>query len=98
MLSKLCTGDSSENEACTSLAPVDCQWSDWGEWTTCTATCGLTRQRLRVRIKTVFEMNCGFCDKDDGIEFLNCLLPACPIDPDECQSPTDPDCDNEGSG
>ena len=74
---------------------MNCEWGDWATWTTCTATCGLTRQRLRVRIKTVVEMNCGSCDRNDGVEYLNCALPACPIDPN-CPSPTDPQCNNQG--
>ena len=96
VFSKLCTGDSSENEACTSPPPVDCQWSDWEEWTTCTVTCGLTFQR-RLRVKRVPEMNCGFCDNFDAFELQNFELPINrPID--ECQIPIDPDCDNQGSG
>ncbi|XP_053377847.1 SCO-spondin-like isoform X2 [Mercenaria mercenaria] len=51
-----CSGDSMETKACnTDLCPVDGVWSEWFEWTACSATCNLGR-RTRTR-------NCTFDDK-----------------------------------
>ena len=40
--------------------PVDCTVGDWGDWTSCNATCGLGTM-TRTRKKLVVERNGGVC-------------------------------------
>ena len=48
---------------------VDCVWSDWGSWGTCTSTCAGGQQS---RIRTIVA--------DGQYGGVNCSETACPID------------------
>jgi hypothetical protein len=51
-----CAGTASETMACMqpacALPPVDCEVSQWAQWSACTATCGATASKSRTRTTT----------------------------------------------
>ena len=52
---------------------VNCVWTDWSTWSTCSVTCG-TGTRVRGRVISVHEENGGVACTGDSIETLqeNC--------------------------
>ena len=56
---------------------VDCKWGNYGEWTSCTATCG---KGLKLRTRKVFEeaknggKQCVGCEQEIGVcKMSDCL-------------------------
>ena len=38
---RACAGPREESRACnTKACPIDCKYAEWGDWETCSATCG----------------------------------------------------------
>eukprot|EP01010_Urceolus_cornutus_P002990 NODE_398_length_1701_cov_192.932203_g317_i0.p1 GENE.NODE_398_length_1701_cov_192.932203_g317_i0~~NODE_398_length_1701_cov_192.932203_g317_i0.p1 ORF type:complete len:488 (-),score=75.64 NODE_398_length_1701_cov_192.932203_g317_i0:130-1593(-) len=55
---------------------VDCVWGEWGEWATCTATCG-AEQQTRDRVKAVVAVGNGQQCTGVSRESRDCGLPIC---------------------
>ena len=61
---------------------IDCKWSDYGEWSICSSTCGVGTQR-RVRIIIQPAVNGGAeCTKNGAVaansmQIKNCSRPVC---------------------
>eukprot|EP00928_Gymnodinium_smaydae_P043542 TRINITY_DN2914_c0_g2_i3.p1 TRINITY_DN2914_c0_g2~~TRINITY_DN2914_c0_g2_i3.p1 ORF type:complete len:2033 (+),score=334.18 TRINITY_DN2914_c0_g2_i3:329-6427(+) len=54
-----CIGDNRNTEKCnTDPCPVDCEWTDWGEWGPCSASCG-GGERARQRKKKAHSRHGG---------------------------------------
>jgi len=51
-----CTGDASQTQGCNNdECPLDCQYEDWGRWSTCMPFCKGTRERTRaVKVEPAF--------------------------------------------
>eukprot|EP00439_Symbiodinium_sp_Y106_P042285 s2888_g5.t1 len=50
-----CVGSATQTEYCNDVpCPEDCSWNDWGEWTSCTQSCGgdVTGTKSRLRTKS----------------------------------------------
>jgi len=61
--------------------PVDCQWDEWQDWRTCTATCG-NGTALRMRLIKTLPLNGGAdCDNQSAIT-KDCEITTCP---EHCQ-------------
>lgn len=72
-------GPLTEKKACnTQSCPVDCQVSDWNEWSSCTASCGGGKQ---TRSRTILQHNSGG-GKECPIltETQSCNNQLCPVD------------------
>ncbi|CAE7739327.1 Sspo [Symbiodinium sp. CCMP2592] len=70
-------GQSLEDQSCSNFC-VDCTWSDWGTWSTCTLSCGGgTAQRTRA-IETP-KQGGGQCT-GTGMEEKTCNDEECPVD------------------
>ena len=76
-----CNGTSTDTTSCDQAGcPVQCQWSEWSAYGSCTSSCG-TGQHSRTREKTVLAQNGGADCTGDGKETEACPdLPACPVD------------------
>jgi len=74
------TGQSSTNGG----SPVDCLWGSYGEWSTCSKTCG-GGERTRTRNETTPASNGGQECEGDSTETENCNQEECPL---ECSSYT----------
>jgi hypothetical protein len=75
-------GALSENQPCDAgCCPVNCQWSPFSEWTSCSKTCG-PGSRQRSRSKTVLESCNGQCP-GSSVETEGCNLGIC-IEPSDC--------------
>ncbi|CAB1339320.1 unnamed protein product, partial [Coregonus sp. 'balchen'] len=84
----VCTLPTEENEKCIvneECTPNSCLVTEWGEWDSCSATCGLgmkRRERMGMRtrqrvLKSPVEL--GECTEDlEQVE--KCMLPECPTD------------------
>ncbi|XP_045160489.2 SCO-spondin-like [Mercenaria mercenaria] len=74
-----CIGESSESESCDNWnCPVDGYWSDWSEWTKCSATCG---GGYRNKSRTCNEpLYGGLMCQGEMSETDTCNVDACPID------------------
>ena len=55
---------------------VNCEWSTWGDWSSCTKTCE-GGNKTRKRIKTANEANGGFCHGQPSIT-ESCNVDSCP--------------------
>lgn len=77
-----CNGDLQELaacriEPCSDASPVDCEWSQWSDWSMCTATCGLGQFR-RHRAVVMEARNGGRpCADGSMVEMGTCSLAAC---------------------
>ena len=56
--------------------PVDCAWSDFGEWTQCSAECG-TGTQTRTRTEETAAENGGAACDGDSTETQDCNTHAC---------------------
>lgn len=75
-----CRGDSKETESCnTQGCPVDCKWNNFGEWSSCTKSCG-TGIKSRTRSKLKEAKNGGTPCVGDSKETESCNSHGCPID------------------
>ena len=59
------------------LLIVDCVWSDFGEWTACTAECGTGTQTRTRTEETAAEHGGAACD-GDSTETQDCNTHECP--------------------
>ncbi|KAL3886521.1 hypothetical protein ACJMK2_026506 [Sinanodonta woodiana] len=77
-----CTGMESDLESChLNACPVDGNWSDWGHWSTCTATCGSWITRYRSRTCTNPAPSIGGANCMGTASYSeSCNLGACPVD------------------
>ena len=77
---KVCPVDLSENRVCnTQSCPVNCAFTDWGDWGACSATCGGGTQ-TRYRTITTEAANGGIACPTDLSENQTCNTQVCPID------------------
>merc|ERR1719204_1418061 len=67
-----CTEVKSEEKSCLIvLCPIDCQWSEWGEWSECPAVCGVSNQ-TRHRQVAIEDQHGGEKCPGDAIENASC--------------------------
>merc|ERR1712117_211687 len=73
-----CVEPSLENQDCDDECPVDCSWSSWTAWGSCSASCdGGTQSRYRN--STIEGSNGGAeCTEGDDTELQTCNTNACP--------------------
>jgi len=73
-----CEGSGEEFGSCnTQECAVDCEFADWGNWSSCTASCdGGVRQR-RKPIKVANNSVGRACDKNEGFQSEECNQAAC---------------------
>jgi len=76
-----CNGSSSDVRTCDQVGcPVQCKWSDWSTYGSCTSSCG-SGQHSRTREKSVVAQNGGAdCTGDDKETDACPDLPPCPVD------------------
>lgn len=76
-----CHGPDHESSPCSDLptCPVDCKWTEWEDWSVCSATCG-QGARKRVRSRAAYASfgghNCYGTEDDEGA----CEGDPCPSD------------------
>eukprot|EP00928_Gymnodinium_smaydae_P034699 TRINITY_DN24534_c0_g1_i3.p1 TRINITY_DN24534_c0_g1~~TRINITY_DN24534_c0_g1_i3.p1 ORF type:complete len:1370 (-),score=167.07 TRINITY_DN24534_c0_g1_i3:96-4205(-) len=79
-----CIGDDTRKQTCSMVpCPDACDWSNWGEWTSCSATCG-NGLRSRVRISALRNVEPGMrappsCPGEVS-QTASCRASACPLD------------------
>lgn len=74
-----CTGESTSFRDCnTQKCPVHCVWTPWGDWDTCTKTCGGGMQG-RTRSVLIKERYGGKPCVGDPQQMQGCSMQACPI-------------------
>ena len=76
---QFCAGADSEMQACgLSSCPIDGNWSDWLEWSSCSKTCGSNGKRTRRRVcdnpEPKFD---GRACPGDATQSDSCALSAC---------------------
>ena len=77
---KACEGEETETEICnTDLCPVDCEWGPYGEWSSCSKTCG-GGETSRTRQVMVPESNGGQACEGEETETKTCNTELCPVD------------------
>ena len=59
------------------LIPVDCSWNTWGQWSTCSVTCG-TGSQGRTRTKAQQAANGGNQCRGSSRDTRNCKTQNCP--------------------
>ena len=57
--------------------PVDCTWSEWEEWSTCGATCGIG-SKTRHRMKSTEAANGGADCSGEAQMTMSCNAGECP--------------------
>jgi len=73
-----CVEPTSENLACMYNCPVDCSWSSWTAWGSCSASCNGGTQG-RYRNSTIEGSNGGaVCAEGDRTQLQTCNTDACP--------------------
>ena len=75
---KACEGKATETKRCNWKAcPVDCEWGSYGEWSSCSKTCGGgEKSRSRLVAKPAF--NGGLACEGDTLETKICNGHLCP--------------------
>jgi hypothetical protein len=73
----------SETRTCgeTPCVPVDCVFGAFGEWSTCSATCGTGTQH-RTKVVVTHAKEGGVCNEEQAREEQPCNTDACPVEPD----------------
>ena len=75
-----CLGSAKEARPCQSPpCPVDCEWGNYGPWSTCSATCGGGTQIRRRNIKRNSQSGGQPCKQGQGEEVQLCETQECPI-------------------
>ena len=76
-----CEGNSSETQVCNSHAcPIDGGWTNWTDWTNCSADCGGgNRTRTRTCTNPAPAHGGAQCEGNSS-EIQNCNSHACPVD------------------
>lgn len=69
----------SERRACGNNCPIDCKWSDWSNYSACSATCGVGAQ-TRNRSVLVQSAYGGKLCTGDSVERRPCSIRSCPVD------------------
>jgi hypothetical protein len=69
---------------CNYVAPVDGQWAEWGEWSSCSRTCG-EGFRFKHRAVASEPAHGGKAAEGDQQLFETCDLGACNVDAVDCQ-------------
>ena len=59
------------------LAPVDCSWDNWSQWSPCTLTCGIG-SKVRNRSMSIEASNGGIACSGEGEMIVSCNEGACP--------------------
>jgi len=77
----VCDDNNTDSQVCnTEHCPVDCQWSDWQEWDSCTKSCG---NGTTLRNRTILQKAAHGgkpCSDGDGPTMLKACNPhACPV-------------------
>ena len=76
---KECEGNAEETRPCQSApCPVDCEWANYGAWSTCTKTCGGGTRKRRRSIKRRAQSGGKTCPPGDSEEVKFCKTKACP--------------------
>mmetsp|Transcript_20560 Transcript_20560/g.44936 ORF Transcript_20560/g.44936 Transcript_20560/m.44936 type:complete len:1516 (-) Transcript_20560:96-4643(-) len=76
---KSCTGQSKETEPCTEgPEPVDCSFTAWQEWTSCSATCGPGRHTRLRRVAQEASHEGRVC-QGTTLQSAECTVEACPV-------------------
>ncbi|KAL5270907.1 hypothetical protein ACHWQZ_G001540 [Mnemiopsis leidyi] len=76
-----CQGDSSQTQSCNEQpCPVDGDWSDYGEWSTCSEECGGGTQTRSKECNNPTPAYGGADCEGDATQTRNCNSQACPID------------------
>mmetsp|Transcript_43512 Transcript_43512/g.100126 ORF Transcript_43512/g.100126 Transcript_43512/m.100126 type:complete len:1548 (-) Transcript_43512:136-4779(-) len=83
---KACSGGTIESECCEFMVPSDCIFSDWCDWSSCTAQngCGEGGQTFRVRRVLSEPFNGGTCPESKLQETKPCSLPECKTNEEDC--------------
>lgn len=77
---KECTGDVSQARDCEPvLCPVDCMFTDWSAWQSCSVSCGTGSQK-RERSVQLEANNGGTPCSGDYFETQQCTEKTCPVD------------------
>ena len=72
-----CKGEAVETKSCnTNACPVDCQWSNYGDWSSCSTTCG-EGLKVRNRFELVSASNGGEKCKGEAVESKLCNKSPC---------------------
>ena len=75
---KKCQGTASEMDTCNKdPCPVDCVWGEYGEWTTCTKSCG-GGEKTRSRPKATEASNGGKECQGESTKTVICNQNRCP--------------------
>ena len=76
-----CEGDATEVKECLlKECPVDGGWSDFGDWSKCSAECGPGKQTRSKTCSNPAPANGGADCEGDATEVKECLLKECPVD------------------
>ncbi|KAF3703311.1 SCO-spondin Precursor [Channa argus] len=77
-----CTGPLEQHTVCNinSCLPVDCEWSSWSQWSTCSASCGTGRQTSTRVVLQPHMYEGAPCEGPDHRTTI-CMAPncACPV-------------------
>mmetsp|Transcript_130765 Transcript_130765/g.279700 ORF Transcript_130765/g.279700 Transcript_130765/m.279700 type:complete len:658 (-) Transcript_130765:168-2141(-) len=75
-----CDGGPVENGNCSvHECPIDCEWGSWGDWASCSATCGASVRSKTRAIATQAQFNGTQCTGNTTVEDA-CSVPPCPVD------------------
>ena len=74
-----CEGEATESEACnTGGCPVNCQWGSYGDWSSCSVSCG-GGEKSRTRPVVTPASNGGQDCEGESTEYEACNTGACPV-------------------
>jgi len=77
---KQCQGSPKESVSCgVQGCPVNCEWTEWGNWSDCSRTCG-GGKIVRTRQKALEAANGGSECSGGSNETKECNLDGCPVD------------------
>ncbi|CAE7923300.1 HMCN1 [Symbiodinium necroappetens] len=77
---KPCVGNTTASAECqVKVCPVDCKWSDWGDWEGCSKSCGVgerSRYRSYAQIQNAHGKECP----GQNLQTETCGMNTCPVD------------------